>query len=244
MWIPTSVVEEAEDPSSDALPPVAGYIAWYDPSYLASVTYSGTGIVTALADRTGSFSSTGTTGTVVINKVPGLFSRRPVLGFYNGLHHIATNVSMSDISSSYFVVANCFQTTGFPTLIGPSADAGLEIRIGSTTGDRKIAVLSADTIQIGDNDANLVTAGDPFVAGVLLSASDVTIYNNLDGENEAHAVTFTAGRTLTIGRAPTVNLNVDNMAGWIGEILVYDTTLSSGDATLVITYLMDKWGIT
>jgi hypothetical protein len=41
-----------------------------------------------------------------------------------------------------------------------------------------------------------------------------------------------------------VNLNVDNMAGWIGEILVYDTTLSSGDATLVITYLMDKWGIT
>ena len=226
-------------------PPVSGYNAWYDPSDLSTVTVSSAGLMTNLADKTGSFNSTSMVEAWLV-QVPQVFSGRPCIWFAGGTttQGINTNAPMSDITCSAFVVARAYTITGiFPAMLGPSADAGLEFRVNSSAGDAKLTVLSSDTAQIGDNDANLVTLGTPFVAGMVMSATDVTIYNNLNSETDAHSVTLTAGRTLVIGRAPFVNANADRWAGWIGEIVMYDTTLSSGAAISVIGYLMSKWGI-
>lgn len=225
------------------LPPVSGYIAHYDPSDLATVTVSN-GTVSALADKTGTYSSTSVTGTVWLQQVPNRFNGLPTLFFPFTASHISTNCPASDMTASWFVVGMVYTVTSiFPTLLGPSADAGFQLRVNSSANDLKLAVLSADTAAVGDNDANLVSLGVPFVAGVVSSASDIVIYNNLSGETDAHAITFTAGRTLQIGRASTVAGGANNMAGWIGEIIAYDTTLSAGNATTTIGYLMSKWGI-
>lgn len=234
-------------PSAGSDPPVTGAYAWYDPSDVASVTVSSAGIVTALADKSGNARhSTSVGGTPILARSLGLFAERAALYFDSGAGNqiAATGVTMSDITFSAFVVAMCLTVTGrFPTMLGPSADAGLEFRVNSSAADRKLAVVSADTVEIGRNDANLITLGTPFVAGMLLSATDVSIYNGLNVETDAHAITLTAGRTLVIGRSPTVAGDPNRMLGWIGEIILYDSTLTAPQAVSTIEYLLDKWAV-
>lgn len=226
-------------------PPVSGYIAHYDPSDLATVTRNVNGSITALADKVGSFNSTGITGNVVLSVPPGEFNGLPGMYFESPITQITTGLGMSDITSSYFAVALPWTLTGRnPCIFGPSADGGFELRINNSAGDGKISALSADTAVVGDNDATVVTAGVPFVAGAVMSASDVVVYKNLSGETDSHAVTFTAARTCVLGRAPSVAGDADRFLGWIGEIVVYGTTLNSTDSALTIGYLMSKWGIT
>ena len=232
-------------PFPQMTPPVAGYVAHYDPSDLSTVTRGAGGIVTALADKVGSFNSTSVTGAIFCFPLTDRFNGRTALFFPNVIAHVNTGMSMSDITCSVFVVGNIVTATGIlPTLVGPNADGGLTMRVNNAAADLKLYAASADVADLGDNDANLVTVGTPFVYGLLLQANQVTIYNNLNSETDANAVSsFTASRTLAIGAAPTVAGGTSRMYGWIGELVMYDSTLSSGDAEAVICYLMSKWGI-
>ena len=232
-------------PFPQQTPPVAGYVAHYDPSDLSTVTRGAGGLVTALADKTGSFSSTSVTGAVFCFPLTDRFHGRTALFFPNTIAHINTGMSMSDITCSVFVVGNIVTATGIlPTLVGPNADGGLTMRVNNAAGDLKLYAASADVADLGDNDVNLVTVGTPFVFGLLLQANQGIFYNNLDSETDANAVSsFTAARTLAIGAAPTVTGGTSRMYGWVGESVFYDSTLSSGDASATIGYLMSKWGI-
>ena len=228
------------------IPPVSGYVAHYDPSDLSTVTRGAGGLVTAMADKTGSFNSTSVTGAVFCFPLADRFHGRTALFFPNTIAHVNTGMSMSDITCSAFCVGNIVTGTSIlPTLIGPSADGGLTMRVNSSAGDLKPYAASADVADLGDNDAFPVTVGTPFVMGILLQANQAIIYNNLNSETDANAVTtFTAARTLAIGAAPSVAGGTSRMYGWVGELVMYDTTLSAGNAEAVIGYLMSKWGIT
>jgi hypothetical protein len=232
-------------PFPQQTPPVAGYVAHYDPSDLSTVTRGAGGLVTALADKTGSFNSTSVTGAIFCFPLTDRFHGRTALFYPNVIAHINTGMSVSDITCSVFCVGNIVTETGIlPTLIGPNADGGLTIRVNNAAADLKLYAASADVADLGDNDTFPVAVGVPFVYGLLLQANQAIIYNNLDPETDANAVSsFTAARTLAIGAAPTVAGGTSRMYGWIGELVMYDTTLSSGDATAVIGYLMSKWGI-
>lgn len=232
-------------PFPQMTPPVAGYIAHYDPSDVSTVTVSAAGLITALADKVGSFNSTAVVGFPTLIKVPGLFNDRPIMNFEGAATSIATGVGMSDTTMSVFAVCRCLANAASrnPCVVGPSADDALEIRINNAAADLKITALEADVLVLGDNDAFPITLGTPFVMGCLLSATDVTLYNNLNGETDAVVAAFTAGRTLVIGRAPTVAGDTERWLGQIGELIFYGTTLSGADALLNINYLMSKWGI-
>lgn len=222
------------------VPPVSGYIAHYDPSDLGTVTLSGS-VITALADKTGSFNSTGVNGSPLLLAMAGGYGLPAI--FLNGFNsRVSSGASMSDITSSGFVVAQVMSASQSHALLGPNLDGGIEFRVDVTTS--KITLDSADTAAIGDNDAAPVVVGTPFVAGYTLSATDCRVYNNLSGETDSGAFSLTGGRTLHIGDAPSVGAGGSrDMIGFIGEIVMYNTTLSDADAESVIGYLMSKWGI-
>lgn len=214
-------------------------VAWYDPSDAANVTMSG-GKVSSLTDKSGTGNTATATNPVLLGVPPSM--RRPMLAFVSDRYFDAA-VSMSDVTSSGFIVAMVADLVGYRCLLGQTGGSGgIAFRINQTTG--KVNMDKSETATIGTNDAFPVSAGTPFVAGYLLGSSSVTIYNNLSSETDAHAQSLTAGRTLRFGRNGNVfGGNEDFMVGWVGEIIMYSDTLSSGDAAKVIGYLMSKWGI-
>lgn len=234
-------------PGAVSGPPVAGAYAWYDPSDAASVTVSAAGLVTAIADKSGNARhSTSVTGNVVLARRLGMFAERAALYFESAAGNRIgfTGVTMSDVSFSLFAVAMVQTVTSRnPCILGPSADGGIELRINSSAGDRKVYAAAADVADLGDNDAAPIVVGTPFVAGLVLSATEATLYSNLNGETDAHAVSLTAARTLTMGEASTVAGGGERMFGYIGETVLYDSTLSVPNAEATIAYLMAGWGI-
>ena len=156
------------------------------------------------------------------------------------LSFMTSAASMSDITSSLFFVGNVGDLSGNRTMLGPSADGGLQWR---ATAVPDIRVTSADTAEIAASTF-FPTVGVPYVTGIVLSASDAVFYfNNETPQTVGHSVGLTAGRTLVIGRAPTVASGAENWQGWMGEIIMYSATLSAANATSVMSYLRAKWGL-
>lgn len=233
------------------VPPVAGYTSWYDAADLSSFTLVGGSMVSQWNDK----------GSGGNNLVQATALSRPVIAInasiFNGLPAVyfgatsstafmslTSSASTSDITQTAFFIA-MLETLAQPlaagggTLIGTSSDGGNCFRVNNTTG--QLDTSKADTATLGTQSNASVTAGIPFLAVQVLSATDVTHILNGTSETDAHAQTFTAGRTLHIGCSPTVSTG-QPLRGWIGEILIYDTTLNSTDIGLVSGYLRSKWG--
>lgn len=219
-------------------PPVSGYVAHFDASDLDTVTRS-SGVVSALADKTGSFDATAS-GSPLITIPMGLFNGLPAL-YFRGSDNFTSGAGMSDMSASGFVVGCKETSSGTGTLFGCNNDGGGTLRVTATTG--VLGFNKEDVAGIASLSSPTVTPLTPFVAGFTLTSSDCTLWLNLSSETDTHSQTLTASRTLVIGRVPTDATNASNWLGWMGEMVLYDTTLSSGDATLVIQYLMTKWGV-
>ena len=218
-------------------PPVAGYVGWYDASNLANFTNTGHDI-TAWIDRSGNANDL-----TVISGNPVL--GRNYLGFpvvwFDGISVMGNNISASDRTFTSIACVLVTQINSGRAIIGPSGDGGNEFRINATTG--QISTLRADVAIIGTQGNAAVSVGVPVVVAQVLTATDVTHYTNLVSETDADANAFTAARVLRIGAAPTVISPFDAFSGWMGEIVLYDSSLSSGDVQSVISYLMTKWGV-
>lgn len=235
-------------PEPGGTPPVSGMSAWYDPSNAASVTVGAAGLVTAVADLSGNgLDSTSVSGNVLLARREGYFNGRAAFYFESsdGNQIAFTNTPFASRPVSVFAVALAQSLTGGrnPTMLGPSADGGLELRVNSAPGDGKIAVIKADTSEIAASGAHTVAAGEAFAAGCCLSPTSADVYLNLDKTVTANAVAFTAGRTLVLGRAPTVTGAGDRLFGWLGETIIYPSALSESDALDVLGYLIERWGI-
>jgi hypothetical protein len=219
-----------------AVPPVSGYIAWYDPSDTATLTRTGQ-IVTTWGDKSASGfnltpASTFFHASVPVDSPRGLAT----IGFQQATLFSSTSVSRSDITSSAFVVTMVPNIASGRMLCGASGSGGNEFYV-SNSG--RLTTDKGGIAAIASQSNATVTLGTPFVAGQVLSATDCVQYLNLTSESDAHSQTFTAARTLQVGGS----VSSASMMGWIGEIVLYDVTLSDSDAQLVIKYLMSKWGI-
>lgn len=234
-----------------SIPPVAGYTSWFDGADLSSFTLVGGSMVSQWNDK-GSAAQNASQSTALSRPSlaihTSLFNGLPAV-YFGGIasatgHVLVSGATSSDITQTAFVVG-MLETLSQPlaaggaTLLGTSSDGGNCFRVNNTTG--QLDSSKADTATLGTQSNASVTAGSPFLAIQVLSASDVTHYLNGTSETDAHAQTFTAGRTLQIGNSPTVSTG-QPMRGWIAEILIYDTTLNSTDIGIVSAYLRSKWG--
>lgn len=220
-------------------PPVTGAVGWYDASDTATITHTA-GNITAWADKSGNANDLTLQGG---NPVLGRNSQGvPVVWFDGLLSQLGTTaISMSDRTFTCVATVMPTQVTRFQAIVGPNNDGGNVFRIDATTG--RLTTNRVDVAAIGTQSNAAFSAGVPGVAAQVLTATDVTHYLNLTSETDADANAFTANRNLRVGMSPSTTSPFDAFIGWIGEIVIYDTSLSSGDVQSVISYMMGKWGI-
>lgn len=231
--MPVTLVQGSGSFTDPGPPPVAGYTSWYDPSDYTTVTKSGDAVSSIRDKGSGGFTLTPNIGMPLCTPQgkPGRSA------FYSNAGAFwSSNVDMTDISSSFFCVAcNTFFGGAGRVLLGPTGNSGISFYPANT---QQLNVDSSGVIQIARMTAAM-TVGRPYVAGLVLSASTWAMTLNNIRESGAHAVGLSGGRTLQVGAAA----NSPSMVGWIGDIVVYPSTLSDGDADLVINWLISKWGI-
>jgi hypothetical protein len=225
----------------DVLPPVSGYVAWYDASDLDTVIIdsSDTNGCWVWEDKSGNLLHAGqgntasrpTTGTRTING-------RNVLDF-DGDDHLDTVVDASDRTQTSFFVAMIDNLSAYRSLRGNVSGAGgNQFRVDQTTG--QLVTNREGIAGIGQQTNAAVSASTPFLAIQVLTASDVTHYVGATSETDSDGSSFTGSRLMRIGRKSDF---AEPWDGVIGEILVYPTALSSGDIALVSAYLNAKWGL-
>lgn len=214
-------------------PPIAGYVAYYDPTDTS--TWTGTGqAVSALTDKSGN-GNTLSVGSAVGEPMMMPSATQTSLSIpCRATATWVSNASLSDISMTAFIVACATYYGGSARImINPSASGGFQFYVSAagllTTDSAGVANLGSMTIG--------PTLGTPFVAASILTSTTCRQYLNLTGETDAFGATsFTGGRTLQVSAGSWV--------GWIGKVLIYDTTLSNADAETTISYLMTDYGIT
>lgn len=223
--------------SGPTTPPVSGYVAWYDFSDLATLTHSGQRLTAVNDKSSGGFNLSLGAGDIWTSRL--LTRPRRAVALFPGTGYFQNTSSgiVSDFTSSYFVVACVPNFSAFYNLIGPSGTGGVSFRVNQTTGALETDKSGNAVLGVQGNAS--AVALTPFVATSLVSATASTHYLNRTSETDAHAQTPTAGRTLRVGADSGGSI----FKGWMGEVIIYDTTLSSGNAESVIDYLMAKWGI-
>lgn len=222
-------------------PPISGYDAWYDPSDLATVT-SSAGRISAIADKGSGGNNLTANGNPGLGILPNFLGGQPGIYFSNTTaQQFSSNRTMSDITSSAFCVGILNAFAAARVFVAPNNDGGLEFSINNSG---LVTLNKSDNALIAQMSTPAVSVGVPFVTGYACGTSDCTLYLNLSSETDSHAQTLTAARTLIVGRVPNNATTTGEFFGYMGEIVMYPTQLSSGDALAVIGYLMSKWGIT
>src|SRR5262245_3343090 len=132
-YIPVAVIEEGDSTPPVTIPPVAGYVALYDPS--DSSTWTATGqAVTALADKSGN-GNTLSVGSAVGEPMmaPASTGGRTAIPCRATAQWLS-NASMSDISMSAFVVACMTYHGGSARIIfQPTNTGAFQFYIGATS---------------------------------------------------------------------------------------------------------------
>lgn len=223
------------------VPPISGYNGWFDALDTASLTLTSSQ-VSQWSDKSGNGNHlTQATAASQPNYGLGQINGLPCLQFDGSNDSLAsTALSGSDRTSSLFVVICIHATIDFNTIRGSNGGTGgNEFRVNTTDGH--LQTLRSGVATVGDMSTPVVTPGIPVVAAQILTATDVTHYLNRSSETDSDSNAFTSARTTTIGQNRSGGTSFARIN--IGEMIFYDTTLSSGDAVATINYLMNKWGI-
>lgn len=231
---------------------ISGLQAWYDASDAASITDSG-GAVSQWNDKSGNtrhlVQATGgakpTTGSATLNG-------KNVLALDGGDHLLYLGNTAIGPNASVFIV--CEQLVSVvnagifvPFASSSSDDYNTPNAFCLTTGDasnffnavRTLSVI-ADYPGVGVMPAAVWTAR-------LTSAGATALYRNGGTPNSASAANTygTADSGLLIGaRYIGGTYGTANLNGNIGEIVAYDSALSTTNMNLVGNYLAAKWGFT
>jgi hypothetical protein len=227
-------------PATFPPPPVSGFGAWFDASDVSSLTRSG-GAVTQWNDKSGNGLHATASGqnSPFLARDPLLFGGRTALAFHQSI--LASSAAMDDRTFTAFVIAVCASVSSNGTLIGGINVGSNQFRVDQTTG--RLTTNDAGTSLIATQSNASVTVGTPFLAVQVLSATDCTQILNGVSETDTNSDTFTGGRTLWIGNQALAAGGREPFFGLIGEVVIYYSTLDSGDVTLVSNHLRAKWSV-
>lgn len=227
-----------------AEPPVSGYVAWYDASDTATITSSG-GAVSQWDDKSGNGhhvvqateANKPSTAAETINSLN-------VLTFGTDDWLAATTLNQPGVgsSSTWFFVLETTAATTERVLVGPNTDGTglLFINLNPTTLVSKMVKFNVADYPLS---TNAVTAQTPVVLTHQLVSGTSYAYR-LDGVDNGSGSTAvalgTGGHKMCIGSS--VYVRTKCLTGKLGELIRYDSALSSGDMTSVEDYLSAKWG--
>ena len=241
---------------------IANLKAWYDASDTATITASGSA-VTQWNDKSGN----------AYNVTQGTAGQRPVTGTrtQNGLNMIdfqSNDVLLAATAANWTFMNNA---TGATVFVAAFYDTdNIERWIYSTSGGTTANVGGSAYVAANDNLAGDITRGVGGTAAASTNSMGVLTDNTakyfslkVDGANATAANRLLARinggaeaggnvqtsaistsdpfQPLYIGAYDTAGSNGFN--GGICEIIIYSGILSSGDITLVNSYLATKWAI-
>lgn len=235
----------ARSVSSGGGSPVAGYRLWLDAQDNATFTLSGSDVLT-WTDK--GYSSTvfhTTAGTpTVANNING----HQTVAMTNSGEILNSNGNLNLVDIIGSTTATCFgvcsiNNTGTGCLLGVNTPDLWNF--GFPVSSIQMLYITQDTsyygpYQVEANPGSALSTGFIFVSqtnGATISAkippgSFNNITQDIPGQNFS-------GTTLLVG---SFN-GSDSLDGNIGEILVYNTALSSGDIASNVSYLASKWGV-
>lgn len=224
---------------------VPGLVGRYDPSVASSVT-SSNGVVSALADLSGRGTNLAQTNSaqqplIIGNDLNGL----PTLAYdQTAQKRLTINTSAVGNYGAIFVAVDHRGGNGAWVAVGGPGD-GWKIGVGAqygdftTTGNDLIGlaegvgfVSSTTSVPSGGNVADLTFSGS--VWGTRLNGSPV----NSGFANYAPQ----ASTAFSIGGYTSADPTARYTSDRIGEVLIYGTTLSTVQVSLVEGYLACKWG--
>lgn len=223
------------------LPPVSGAAAWFDPSDLTSLTFVNAG-VSQLNDKSGG-GANATQSTAASRPMAGphptVLNRNGAL-LFTRQSKMSTTYTASDRTETSFFVGVVADVAEPRTLIGGSSVGARQIRVDQTNG--KITCNSQFSSGIFTTTTLAASPGVPFVLCVKLDSTSWEVrLNSGTPETGSNSTAFTGSLTSRIGENPSSGN--EPWCGLLGEILIYSTTLSSGDIDLTMAYLRTKWGI-
>ena len=244
--------------------PVAGYTVWLDAADTATITASG-GAVSQWTDKSAS-AYTFTQATAGKKPTTGTRTQngKNVLDMDGGDVLISSNAAstwtfLSNNTQWTAFVAFNMDTGSFQTIMNTDEDqsdyigSALTMNDGPAYSFRQLTTraVSGTYVVVNDTAANSLTTAFTYVT-VLSDANNATAANRSDIRiKQGSAIKNNTQTNNTNNGTPNYTLEIGmpnglgayGLDGTLGEILIYDSTLSAGNILLNQQYLAGKWGV-
>ena len=174
---------------------------------------------------------------------------KPSAGLQPQYHFVSdSNSPISGNDFTIVIVANCIETTVHrPIYAYTDTGTGVIIRIGQTTGDKFLALVTDESGKSITTIVNVINIESDNIFITTLESENLTVQNN----NNSEITNTTAGFDAT-ALFNTQPFSIGGMPGWgdglwpefdTPEILVYNKALSISEKNQVLDYLNNKYKI-
>ena len=227
---------------------VLGCVLWLDGADSRTLTFSSGSNISSWADKSGNGNNATATGTPTYNTA-GLNSR-PAIAF-NGSCYFQGNVSITGQTLTCFAVGSFVNSGGgdqrFVSLAATGqADWNSASRTTGINNQGSSTIISTYRNTPASFPQHSNPYGTPFIACSVYDGTDGYIYvNGLPGNVQASyasAGTFAISK-YCIGEQVLVTGEIIRNGGFVSEILIYTTALTTAQRQAVEGYLAWKWGL-
>jgi hypothetical protein len=237
-------------------PPVSGFTLWldgFDPNSNAVKPADGSTVVT-WTDKSTNKNSVGG-GISPTYALTAAFGGLPSVNFSGGaggsyFHQTISNVPNAGLTSviTYFIVAEektaVVNTTSFEIIPTGANNDNLNMnQMIFALESSSNTLLSSARMGAALSTVNLPAVNTGYVFASLYDGTNNTGYlNNVAGTPVSSTSTFSCN-VANVGTRWLSGVPASQYTGWIGEIVVYFTNLTSAQISAVNNYLLTKWNI-
>jgi hypothetical protein len=211
---------------------IPGCQLWLDAADSSTLVLSGSN-VTQWSDKSGN----GRNGTLFQN-YPTYTTNRVN---FNGTQGLATSLSPSTNIESGFVICGFTSVSSVNTLIGSfvSENGGRQFRVNNA-----IQTIKQDIVAVLTSGTSLEN-NTTYLCEYVNNGTTLTHYLNGNSYASGGSVTYTAGGNITsIGYRSNNNGYNEGLYGYIQEVLIFSTALTTSQRQQIEGYLAHKWELT
>jgi hypothetical protein len=160
---------------------------------------------------------------------------------FNGTQGLATSLSPSTNIESGFVICGFTSVSSVNTLIGSfvSENGGRQFRVNNA-----IQTIKQDIVAVLTSGTSLEN-NTTYLCEYVNNGTTLTHYLNGNSYASGGSVTYTAGGNITsIGYRSNNNGYNEGLYGYIQEVLIFNTVLTTSQRQQIEGYLAHKWGLT
>ena len=222
-------------------PPVSGYSLWLDADNAASFTYSSGTSVSQWNDRSGNnYNFAQSTSTYQPDRQNAVQNGKASV-YFSADNLTNTSWNWSTSAFTVFAVVKNRTSPSYDGILSRNSATSLQLGYDNSN---HFAISSVSTATSSSNLTNTGSNADVIVyqsTGPTAGNIFVDLYKNGTAGSAPLALTgLIAGSTNVLGA--TINTGIDGIVGYISEVIIYPSSLSSTDRNSVNSYLKTKWG--